>query len=170
MINCKKSARLMIGTLCAMALAMPTLTSCEHKDLCFDHDVHSPKYDFRVVATYQQEWELNLNEKVWGSEAEWPEKYGMTYDGLRPAVPAGLRMHVFSESGVNDMINMPAEGGVVGLQPGDHQLLFYNNDTEYILFDDIILSLRQRQRRVHEPDPPIWAIPSRTTTQRASLR
>ena len=73
MINCKKSARLMIGTLCAMALAMPTLTSCEHKDLCFDHDVHSPKYDFRVVATYQQEWELNLNEKVWGSEAEWPE-------------------------------------------------------------------------------------------------
>lgn len=137
MINCKKSARLMIGTLCAMALAMPTLTSCEHKDLCFDHDVHSPKYDFRVMATYQQEWELNLNEKVWGSEAEWPEKYGMTYDGLRPAVPAGLRMHVFSESGVNDMINMPAEGGVVGLQPGDHQLLFYNNDTEYILFDDM---------------------------------
>mgnify|MGYP000614640428 CR=1 FL=1 len=137
MINCKKSARLMIGTLCAMALAMPTLTSCEHKDLCFDHDVHSPKYDFRVVATYQQEWELNLNEKVWGSEAEWPEKYGMTYDGLRPAIPAGLRMHVFSESGVNDMINMPAEGGVVGLQPGDHQLLFYNNDTEYILFDDM---------------------------------
>ena len=109
MINCKKSARLMIGTLCAMALAMPTLTSCEHKDLCFDHDVHSPKYDFRVVATYQQEWELNLNEKVWSSEAEWPEKYGMTYDGLRPAIPAGLRMHVFSESGVNDMINMPAE-------------------------------------------------------------
>ena len=98
MINCKKSAKLILGTLCAMALAMPTLTSCEHKDLCFDHDVHAPKFDFRVTATYQQEWELNENQKVWASEAEWPEKYGMAYDDLRPKVPAGLRMHVFSET------------------------------------------------------------------------
>ena len=82
MINCKKSAKLILGTLCAMALAMPTLTSCEHKDLCFDHDVHAPKFDFRVTATYQQEWELNENQKVWASEAEWPEKYGMAYDDL----------------------------------------------------------------------------------------
>ena len=137
MINCKNSAKLILGTLCAMALAIPTLSSCEHKDLCFDHDVHAPKFDFRVTATYQQEWELNENQKVWASEAEWPEKYGMAYDDLRPKVPAGLRMHVFSETGVNDMINMPAQGDVVGLQPGNHQLLFYNNDTEYILFDDM---------------------------------
>ena len=32
---------------------------------------------------------------------------------------------------------MPAKGDVVGLRPGNHQLLFYNNDTEYILFDDM---------------------------------
>ena len=138
MINCKNSAKLILGTLCAMALAIPTLSSCEHKDLCFDHDVHAPKYDFRVVATYEQEWEINNSDnKVWNSEDEWPERFGMTYNELRPDVPKGLRMHVFSESGVSDMINMPAKGDVVGLRPGNHQLLFYNNDTEYILFDDM---------------------------------
>lgn len=138
MINCKNSAKLILGTLCAMALAIPTLSSCEHKDLCFDHDVHAPKYDFRVVATYEQEWEINNSDnKVWNSEDEWPERFGMTYNELRPDVPKGLRMHVFSESGVSDMINMPALGDVVGLRPGNHQLLFYNNDTEYILFDDM---------------------------------
>ena len=51
MINCKNSAKLILGTLCAMALAIPTLSSCEHKDLCFDHDVHAPKFDFRVTAS-----------------------------------------------------------------------------------------------------------------------
>lgn len=138
MINCKNSAKLILGTLCAMALAIPTLSSCEHKDLCFDHDVHAPKYDFRVVATYEQEWEINNSDnKVWNSEEEWPDRFGMTYNELRPEVPKGLRMHVFSESGVSDMINMPALGDVVGLRPGNHQLLFYNNDTEYILFDDM---------------------------------
>ena len=33
-------------------VAMTALSSCEHKDLCFDHDSHSPKYKFRVEATY----------------------------------------------------------------------------------------------------------------------
>ena len=104
MINCKNSAKLILGTLCAMALAIPTLSSCEHKDLCFDHDVHAPKYDFRVVATYEQEWEINNSDnKVWNGEEEWPDRFGMTYNELRPEVPKGLRMHVFSESGVSDM-------------------------------------------------------------------
>lgn len=31
-------------------VAMTALSSCEHKDLCFDHDSHSPKYKFRVIA------------------------------------------------------------------------------------------------------------------------
>ena len=26
-------------------VAMTALSSCEHKDLCFDHDSHSPKYN-----------------------------------------------------------------------------------------------------------------------------
>lgn len=32
--------------------------SCEHKELCFDHDEHAPKTEILVKATYQQEWEV----------------------------------------------------------------------------------------------------------------
>lgn len=65
------------------------LSSCEHKDLCFDHDVHAPKSEVRIEAEYEKEWQY-------------------TY-----------------ENGT-DWKNM---------RPGEHSLLFYNNDTEYIVFD-----------------------------------
>ena len=119
-------------------VAMTALSSCEHKDLCFDHDSHSPKYKFRVEATYQQEWEIRSDGSTdWKNFSAWVDTYGMQYDDLRPLIPAGLRMHDFPALGPSDMINMPAQGDVVGLRPGKHQLLFYNNDTEYIVFDDM---------------------------------
>ena len=100
-------------------VAMTALSSCEHKDLCFDHDSHSPKYKFRVEATYQQEWEIRSDGSTdWKNFSAWVDTYGMQYDDLRPLIPAGLRMHDFPALGPSDMINMPAQGDVVGLRPG----------------------------------------------------
>ena len=102
-------------------VAMTALSSCEHKDLCFDHDSHSPKYKFRVEATYQQEWEIRSDGSTdWKNFSAWVDTYGMQYDDLRPLIPAGLRMHDFPALGPSDMINMPAQGDVVGLRPGKH--------------------------------------------------
>ena len=121
--------------------AMATLSSCDHKELCYDHDAHSPKFLLRVEASYQQEWELGPNGTArWKDFPAWEETYGRTYDMMRPAIPEGLRMHDFPVSGPSDMINMEPMGETVGMRPGEHQLLFYNNDTEYIVFDDMYSS------------------------------
>lgn len=156
----------LIGYVPLFAGMLMLLSSCEHKDLCFDHDAHAPKYDFRVVATYQQEWEIPSGEGPnWKADSVWNRVFGrqydesMQYDSLRPEIPEGLRMHDFPFSGPSDMINMPATGGVVGLRPGKHHLLFYNNNTESIIFDDMYsvasakATTRTRTRSTYKGNP-----------------
>ncbi|WP_308230303.1 DUF5119 domain-containing protein [uncultured Prevotella sp.] len=117
---------------------MTSLSSCDHKELCFDHNAHAPRFQLHVSANYQQEWEVGKDGSPhWIDFPTWLETYGMQYDDLRPLIPAGLRMHDFPKEGQSDMINMAAMGETVGLRPGEHQLLFYNNDTEYIVFDEM---------------------------------
>lgn len=160
MINVKLK-HMLAGIASVLSLvAMTLLSSCEHKELCFDHDSHSLKYRLRVKAAYQQEWELyNGTGANWKDYPSWLDAYGMQYDDLRPKIPDGLRMHDFSASGPDDMINMPAHGDIVGLRPGEHQLLFYNNDTEYIIFDDMYsfasakATTRTRSRATYKGNP-----------------
>ena len=61
----------------------------------------------------------------------------MDYDALRPGTPGGLRVQVYNTDGTNNVVNIAAEGDIVQMRPGEHSLLFYNNDTEYIVFDDM---------------------------------
>lgn len=62
------------------------LSSCEHKDLCFDHDPHAPKSEVRIEAEYEKEWQytyegstdwktspLGRNRSVWNTTRCVPE-------------------------------------------------------------------------------------------------
>ncbi len=110
--------------------------SCTHKELCFDHDAHAPKTGISIEAEYEREWQYTYEGGTdWKNFPTWQETFGMKYDTLRPALPSGLRVQVYNEDGTNDMINMVPEGEIVYMRPGEHSLLFYNNDTEYIVFD-----------------------------------
>lgn len=141
MTNAISKYKLTATAAASVLAAMATLSSCDHKELCYDHDAHSPKFLLRVEASYQQEWELGPDGTAnWKDFPTWTETYGMSYDMMRPAIPEGLRMHDFPVSGLSDMINMEPMGETVGMRPGEHQLLFYNNDTEYIVFDDMYSS------------------------------
>lgn len=112
------------------------LSSCEHKDLCFDHDVHAPKSEVRIEAEYEKEWQYTYeNGTDWKNYPTWQESFGMEYDALRPGIPDGLRVQVYNADGSDEIINIAPEGDVVYMRPGEHSLLFYNNDTEYIVFD-----------------------------------
>ena len=112
--------------------------SCEHKELCFDHDEHAPKTEILVKATYQQEWEVPAQGGTdWESYPSFAQRFGFEYDSLRPAVPEGLRVQVYNDDGTNNVVNLEPEGGTMQMRPGEHSLLFYNNDTEYIVFDDM---------------------------------
>ena len=54
-----------------------------------------------------------------------------------PDAPDGLRVQVYNEDGTNNILNVAPEGDIVRMRTGEHSLLLYNNDTEYIVFDDM---------------------------------
>jgi hypothetical protein len=65
----------------------------------------------------------------------------MTYDDLRPEVPGGIRAVVYDPDGNrHDERNLAAEGGRLAMTEGRHSILFYNNNTEYIVFNDLTSS------------------------------
>lgn len=108
-------------------------TACEHKDLCLNHRDHAHKYHIRVVADYRYDWEECLGGPDW--KTSWPDDY-LPYDDLRPGTPSGIRVVNFNEAGDYNLHNIAANGGVVNLYEGKNHLLFYNNDTEYIVFSN----------------------------------
>jgi len=113
------------------------LTSCDHKDLCFDHWDHALRYSVDYHATWSREWQYP-SEGGTDWQAEWPDfGFGIGYDDLRPPKPTGIRAQVYTDGHNNEISNIPADGGIVNMTPGEHQVLFYNNDTEYIVFNDI---------------------------------
>lgn len=117
---------------------LATLSSCEHKDLCFNHDEHAPKSTIRIDAEYEQEWQYTIEGAVeWKTYPGWESSFGMSYDVLRPDIPDGLRVQVYHTDGTNTIMNIAPEGDIVRIRPGEHSLLFYNNDTEYIVFDNM---------------------------------
>lgn len=108
-----------------------TTTSCMHKDLCYDHVDHAHRYHINVIADYRYDWEECFGGTNWIEE--WPEEY-IPYDDLRPGHPSGLRVVTYNEDGNYNIHNIKPEGGKVSLYEGYNDLLFYNNDTEYIIF------------------------------------
>lgn len=104
--------------------------SCNHKDLCYNHPEHAHKYHINVVADYRHDWEECYGGPNW--QESWPEGY-MSYNDLRPKKPTGLRVVNSNDEG-SDIHNLSADGGIVNLYEGNNDILFYNNDTEYILF------------------------------------
>lgn len=135
------------------------LCACEHKELCFDHDAHTPKSNVRICADYLREWEIPDGGPDWSAFPDWEQAFGMEYDDLRPGIPEGLRVEVYNADGSHGTDNIPPEGGVVNMIPGEHAILLYNNDTEYILFGGMqasataTASTRTRTRSSYRDSP-----------------
>lgn len=115
-----------------LLVALVAISSCTHKELCDTHSSHAHRYHMNVIADYRLDWEENITGyRNW--QASWIEGY-IPYDDLRPTTPAGLRVISFDTNGNHNVHNISATGGVVSLYAGENDLLFYNNDTEYIVF------------------------------------
>lgn len=117
-----------------------TLLSCEHKELCYDHPAHSPNTWVHIAAEYVREWQYKQEGGPdWENDPIWQETFGFPYSGLKPSAPDGMRIHAYplnrSESdGNSNTDNLPSKGGDTSFGEGEYQLLFHNNDTEYIVF------------------------------------
>lgn len=121
----------------AAAAALLILASCEQKELCFNPAEHVRRYVADVQADYERVWQYTVEGgRDWRDG--WPSgEFGMAYDDLDPAAPEGLRVVSYNPAGTHDIVNLPPEGGELYLAAGEHSLLFYNNGTEYIVFDNL---------------------------------
>ncbi len=110
------------------------ITGCR-KELCYDYDEHSLTVKTVAVAQWEQVWERNYGMN-W--EAEWNNGWNYAYNDLRPETGTGIRSIVYRHDGTHAEGNLPPEGGRVPMmEEGTNAILFYNNDTEYIVFNDL---------------------------------
>lgn len=120
----------------ALLSALVLFTSCEYKELCYNHEEHALHWHINLIADYRQDWEDSSTiSNKWAEN--WPSHY-IPYNELRPALPSGLRVLTYNESGNEPLkSNIASEGGVITLSPGLNDIMLYNNDTEYIVFTDL---------------------------------
>lgn len=88
-------------------------------------------YRTRIEADYDREWYIPVTPR----ETPDLEGTGIKADDLVYPMPKGLRTVVFSTNGEVRSYNMEASGGDVPMTELTSNLLFYNNDTEYIVIN-----------------------------------
>lgn len=118
-------------------MAAATLLSGCRKELCYDHDEHAFSVKVDVTATWEQEWERSYDtdwKSVWADRGydTW-----VAYDDLRPGIPAGIRAVVYGADGNREYQNLTEEDNRLYMNEGMYSILFYNNDTQYIIFNDL---------------------------------
>lgn len=110
--------------------------SCEHKELCYDHPSHAPRYATNLTVEYDYSWE-KPHEGNTDWKNNWKPEFGVEYESLLPGTPEGLRVSSYNEYGVLYNNNIEPYGEEIHLSPGMNSLLVYNNDTEHIIFNDM---------------------------------
>ena len=111
-------------------------SSCEQKELCFNHDEHAPKSDVMVQVQYEREWQYPYEGGTdWLNYPDFGQVFGVDYEALRPNIPEGLAIQIYNSAGRYDEIHIAPLGQKVRMPIGVHSILFYNDDSEYIVFD-----------------------------------
>ena len=117
-----------------MTILVTMLTSCERKDLYLarhgalniDVSVYDIQLDLLWGLEWKTEWQYLWDESLYG-----PIGY---------SEPTGIRANVYTINEANERTryttrNLPKNGGKVSLTTRQsYDMVFYNNDTEYILF------------------------------------
>lgn len=128
-----------------LLLGTSLLTGCR-KELCYNHDEHSPSVKVHAVADWELEWERTYCPEdeqigIYSWEDMWQDVFGYAYDDLRPQPATGIRAIAYGTDDYYGEANFSAEGGRLPLGEGKHEVLLYNNDTEYIVFDNLRASV-----------------------------
>lgn len=116
-----------------------SVSACR-KDLCYDHDMHSFGYRLDIAPQWECEWERPY-EYDWNSN--W-EGLGLdySYDDLRPEPATGIAAILYKKDETGALKNageyhLPADGGHLITDEATSALLFYNDDSEYIIFNNM---------------------------------
>lgn len=117
----------------AVLMALTALSGCR-KDLCYNHDDHALTVKAYFDTEWEQVWERNHGTD-W--QTNWNPSWNNTYLDFTPQAATGVRAITYLPDQNYQERNLPAEGGRVPMDEGTYDILFYNNDTEYIVFEDI---------------------------------
>lgn len=112
------------------AAALLLMTGGCRKELCYDHD----HWKADVQAEWDNVWERDYG-RAWQQSADLPG--GFVYDSLRPAPGTGIAALVYGEDGTATERHLGAAGGVLPVGEGEHPILMYNDNTEYIVFSSM---------------------------------
>ena len=124
--------------LCWWLMMLMLVASCNHKELCYDHEPHAERVEYKLELEFDCEWEYNIESNIdW--EQVWKPEYGISYDDIRPKEPEGVRVHIFNEDDRTETVrNLTKQNATIRFsQEGHYDMLFYNNDTEYIVFEGL---------------------------------
>lgn len=121
----------------AAAALTAMLTGCR-KELCYDHDLHGLNVRVHVNPEWEQIWMRWYGEEggMFGSIGQ-DSTFREFLESLVPEPGEGIASIAYHEAGTVHRRHLEAEGGMLHLQEGMHNILFYNNDTEYIVFTSI---------------------------------
>ncbi|MDE7069773.1 MAG: DUF5119 domain-containing protein [Alistipes sp.] len=127
----KATTRLLAGVAGA-CVAAALLGGCR-KDLCYNH------YREAQIATgWECVWERDYGR---GWAAKWDAgDFGVEYLSLAPGRASGVSVIDYDAGGRATQNFFAPDGGTTVLAEGPHSFLFYNNDTEYIVFNDMASS------------------------------
>lgn len=111
------------------AVLLLSLSGCR-KELCYDHS----HWKVNVIPEWELVWERDYG-RAW--ETSWNSPGGIVYDSLRPLPGTGIAAIAYSEDSTYNERHLPGEGGVLPLGEGRQSILFYNDNTEYIVFSSM---------------------------------
>jgi hypothetical protein len=115
------------GLQCIMlGFVVTLLSSCESKDLCFDHEGHT--------ATTTTHVSISLDRTILGGTTGSTDSDSTAVD--QPD-PESILVQCYNEEGELVSVYIPSSDGELTIPDGRCTLLFYNNDTEYIVLEDL---------------------------------
>lgn len=149
----------MVNKPLAMLLLACALHGCTQKELCFDHDPHAPVCVIDFNVAWMLDWQY-----TYPGGTDWQSRwgdydFGLSYDELRPMKPTGIKVRTYTDGLDRSLSVIGADGGKIHITPGVHELLLYNNNTEYITFNDLeylasaTASTRGRSRASYTGNP-----------------
>ena len=147
------------------------LNGCR-KDLCYDHDLHGLGVQVHVQPEWECVWEYDHG-MSWTENWD-AELYNREYEELHPEQATGIAAFVYNEDGTRTERHLPDEGGLLPMTEGPKSILFYNDDTSYIVFGNLdswasatattrtrtratYTQLHGNERTVNAPDVLYWA-------------
>lgn len=118
------------GVMVVLCSMLSCMYGCR-KELCYDHDLHGLGVRVEVRTSWECVWE-----RPYGMDwrASWPAGFGWRYEELCPQAAGGIAAVVYNGDGSRHERHLPAVGGILPMAEGTHSVLFYNDDTEFIVF------------------------------------